>query len=298
MKHTILLVGCLVLCAGLYSQSNIFPDSFPNVKGYKSVAVRIDYICSSPVLKNQLSSRYYFDNNGNTREAEQICDDKVCGRQRYTYVNNQLARHQNYSTWTSPENNPDDSNWDSTALSNEISFTWNGNRLASFRDHSDFMGGDFMEKKFIYDDAGRMASEEIRTPYDSLKNDQFVRYFLVDRKEYSYRDTTVTVNYYRNKTLVAKESIVKNKKGLVLKSEVKKVPDGRVIERISYKYNPGQQPIEINLFETGYDGFGNTYDSVAGDKTTMEYDAAGKLVTRRSFNKGRLCSVEHYIYTK
>ncbi len=74
--------------------------------------------------------------------------------------------------------------------------------------------------------------------------------------------------------------------------------NGKILDKHSYKYNDKLQVIEISAIETGYDGFGNTYDGMGYDKTILNYDATGKLVSKELFYKGKQCVIEKYEYSK
>ncbi len=157
MRHFLLLFLTSLFFVPALGQPNIYPDTFPNVLGYKSVAVRTDYLCPSPVTKNKITSKYLFDNSGNTVAFLSICDNKVCGRNIYTYSNNQLTSHKNFSTWTPYKNDISESKWDSSILSNEITFQYSNNKLSSYKYYVPEMQNVFFEKSFTYNSTGKIA---------------------------------------------------------------------------------------------------------------------------------------------
>jgi hypothetical protein len=53
--------------------------------------------------------------------------------------------------------------------------------------------------------------------------------------------------------------------------------------------------IEKKIKDTGYDGFGSSYDFAAGDRETYEYDKNGRLRVKKLFGKN-LFVVETYEY--
>lgn len=279
-------------------QPNIYPDTFPKVMGYKSVVVKTDYLCSKPKTQNKVTAKYLFDNSGNTTAFLSICNNKVCGRNIYSYSNNQLVSHKNFSTWTPYKNDISESRWDSTKLSNEITFQYSNNKLISYKDYVPEMQNVFFEKSFIYNSTGKISSETIKTYYDSFTVKlEPVHYATVDKKEYSYNDTITNVKYYRNNILQATEEVISLKNGVVIKQTLKSV-NGKILDQHSYKYNDKLQLIEISATETGYDGFGNTYDGMGYGKTILEYDVTGKLMSKELIYNGNSCVREKYEYSK
>ena len=285
---------CVVTATG---QPNIYPDTFPKVVGYKSVTVKTDYLCSNPATKNKITSKYLFDNSGNTTSFLSICENKVCGRNIYIYSNNQLVSHKNFSTWTPYKNDISESRWDSTLLSNEIKFQYNGNKLSSYK-YYQTDGKCFFETNFTYNSTGKIVSENSKTYYDSITQKlEIVQYAIIDKKEYSYNDTITNIKYYRNNILQATEEIISLKTGSVIRQTLKSV-NGIILDKHSYKYNNNMQLIEINAIVTGYDGFGNTYDGLPYEKILLKYDDTGKLLNKEQFYKGKLCDREKYEYSR
>jgi hypothetical protein len=298
MRHFLLILLTSLFVVIATGQPNIYPDTFPKVVGYKSVVVKTDYLCSNPATKNKVTSKYLFDNSGNTTAFLSICDNKICGRNIYTYSNNQLVSHKNFSTWTPYKNDISESKWDSTLLSNEITFQYNGNKLISYKDYVPEMQNVFFEKIFTYNSIGKIISENTKTYYDSITEKlETVHYAIIDKKEYAYNDTITNIKYYRNNTLRATEEMVTLKNGNIIRQTLKSVK-GKILNKQSYKYNDKMQLVEINTVETGYDGFGNTYDSMAYEKTLLKYDDTGKLISKEQFYKGKLCNREKYEYSK
>lgn len=298
MRPFLLLFLTSLFVVAAIGQPNIYPDTFPNVLGHKSVAVKTDYLCSTPITKNKITAKYLFDNSGKTVAFLSICDNKVCGRNIYTYSENQLVSHKNFSTWTPYKNDISESRWDSTKLSNEITFQYNGNKLSSYKDYVPEMQNVFFEKNFAYNSTGKISFENTKTYYDSftVKLEQ-VHYAIVDKKEYAYNDTITNIKYYRNNILQAIEEIISLKSGKIVRQTLKSIT-GKILDKHSYKYNDKLQVIEISAIETGYDGFGNAYDGMGYDKTILNYDVTGKLVSKELFYKGKVCVKEKYEYSK
>jgi len=95
MRQLIILSAILSVSFAA-GQHTIYPDTFPNVAGFRSVLVKMDDSCSNVAEKNKLIGKYFFDNTGNTIEYVSIWDSKVNGRKIYTYADNQLVSQQNF----------------------------------------------------------------------------------------------------------------------------------------------------------------------------------------------------------
>jgi hypothetical protein len=100
MRHLLLILLTPLFVFTAKGQPNIYPDTFPNVLGYKSVTVETNYLCSSPEIKNRITAKYLLNYLGNTTAFFSVCDNEVCGRNIYTYSCNQLISHKNFSTST------------------------------------------------------------------------------------------------------------------------------------------------------------------------------------------------------
>lgn len=298
MKRLLLFIPFLLLAFTAFAQVNIFPDSFPRVAGYKAVHVRTDYTYTKPAKKNVLIEKYFFDAAGHTILRLSVCENKTCGRNSYTYSGEQLVSHRNFSSWTPYAKNPEKSKWDSTLLSNEISFQYTGGKLTGYKDYVSSMGGLAFERSFSYDPAGKLKTEDTRTYYDSFTNDlQTVHYALVDRKEYTYQDTVTHIRYNRNNVLTATEELVFLRNGQIRRQTLRSVK-GQLIDQRQYRYNDKQQLVEIVSSETGFDGFGNSYDGMGYDRTLFQYDAEGKWTSKTLYARGKLVSQERYEYVK
>ncbi|UAY51045.1 hypothetical protein [Ferruginibacter albus] len=205
--------------------------------------------------------------------------------------------HKNFGSWTSNENNISASKWDSTSLSDEITFQYIGNKLSSYKYYQE-EGVCFIEKSFTYNAAGKILSENIKTYYDSFTVKlEPVHYAINDKKEYAYTDTVTHIKYYRNNVLQATEELISLKNGKLAR-QILKAANGKILQKYTYTYNNQQQLIQITSFETGYDGFGNIYDLMDYNKTILNYDATGKLISKELFSQGKLCDREKYEYLK
>ncbi|MEI9911031.1 MAG: hypothetical protein WDO71_15955 [Bacteroidota bacterium] len=115
-----------------------------------------------------------------------ICNNKVCGKHIYSYSNGLLVSHKNFNSWTSYQNNINESKWESTLLSNEFSFSYTGNKLTGFEQYISTKETVFIENELKYDATGKLIAEIIRTYNDTL-NEKFetINYVINDRKEYA-----------------------------------------------------------------------------------------------------------------
>jgi hypothetical protein len=250
------------------------------------------------MTKNKITGKYIFDNSGNTIAFLSIWDNKVCGKNIYSYSNSHLISHKNYSTWTPYKNNISESKWDSTKLSNEITFKYDGDNLIYYSDYVPEIENVFFEKSFTYSPEGKILVENIKTYYDSTTEKlETVHYAINDKKEYSYKDTITFIKYFRNNLLQATEEIISDKKGNVLQTILKSI-NGKLLNKYSYKYNDKSQLIEIRTIETGYNGFGDTFDVMPYEKTVLKYDNTGKIISKEQFYKGNLCDIDRYEYVK
>lgn len=288
----------ILIFSAARAQPDIFRESFPRSKGAKSVTVKTDYLCSKPVSKNKITARYLFDADGNAIACLSVCDNnKVCGKQLYNYVNNSLVSYQNYSTWVSVNDGSNDSRWDSTILSDEAMYTYSNNKITGIRQYIDSMKRLSIEINLSYDANGKVSREEIKRYEDSLGGRFAIHLKTVTIiKEYSYKDTITTIRYLSDSKLRSTETIRKDKRGNIIKEELKS-SEGKILKSSSYKYNSKNQLSEIRAIDTGYDGFGNTYDTIAQDKIVLKYDAAGRLIAKEFYWKGSICSVERYEYS-
>lgn len=299
MRQYLITLLAVLYVSAANGQANIYPDTFPNSAGYRSVTVKMDYTCTAPVRKNETIAKYLFDNAGKTTEFLSINENKPYGRQLYSYYNNRLVAHKNFSSFLPDKRDPSNYAWDSTMLSSDISFEYDGDKLSTCRVNYPQMKGMSYETNYGYNSAGQLVFEGLKTFYDSVTAKlEVVQLVKTCRKEYTYSDTVTMIKCYNGHTLTATEEIITLKNGKVLKQTLKAV-DGKILRKKSYKYNDRMQVVEINDFETGIDEYGNAGDFAIGiAKAILKYDNEGKLVSREYYDKGKTCYSVRYVYTK
>lgn len=310
MKHISTIFFLLFPVVSIFGQTkNIFPDTFPNTPGIKSVIVKETCLTCPDNQKERISEKFFFNDSGQNVEWVSICENKPCGKQNYYYENGSLVSYTNRSTWVSTSTTGDfGMQWDSTLLTNKLEYFYEKNVLVKTIWTDGQTNSKSLEIRYEYDDLGRLKIETIIDFPDpntigtfepnstELIDDEDLKNQIELRKEYNYSDSTTTIRYFKKGILTGIETKTKNKKGELLKSYLKDA-NGKIIQTVTNTYELGLLKQKVTS-EIGYDGFGNPYDFLGYDKESYEYDNKGNLTETKLYSKGQVQLVKKYEYKK
>lgn len=306
MKLLITIFYFLTTVFSLFGQTqNIFPDTFPKSPGFKAVLV-IETCLTCPD-KERISEKFLFNDKGQNIAWYPLCNNKPCGEQKYMYNDDKLVSYTNRNNWVSTSTTGDfGMEWDSTSLSNKLEYSYENHKLVKTIWTDGETNRRSLEIEYKYDD-GKLQSETI-TDFPNpnsigIFNPNSTEYTededleqVTLKKEYSYSDSTTTIRYFKKGSLTGIETNIKNKKGELLKSTLRD-SSGKILKVITYTYDQDRlKQIEMN--ESGYDGFGNPYDYLGYDKESYEYNSDGRLSLRKFFSNGQLILFKKYEYKK
>ena len=242
MEKYFLFFALLFVSCHSGAQGGIYPEQFPQVKGFKTIVVKAKDQCTKGLGQETILYSLKIDTSG--KIAERV----------YKNSDNQIITDTPHKA-----------------------------------------GRKDIRKTEYYPD-GKVKTELYHQVYEYIENGKTVLGFSTsDIKAYEYRDSVIIVKYFRNNALLSVERFILNTQGKISRRTLRAVT-GTVIKEVSYHYDNKLRLKEMIGNESGKDGFGNTTDGWAYERSVFHYDQAGKLARKEEIYKNKICNIERYEY--
>ena len=296
-------------------QFNPLPRNFEKIEDAKKVIVKRDCFKCDP-KKNKMHIRtYYFDSKGFNTELRNFYHNTKRGKETFTWnPDGSVARVLHYYTFTSTaefdtakatsENNYGIV-WDSTQFT-ETNYSYYSGKIKSITILKEDLSPS-LEVAFHYNNRQLVKEVIIDYPDEGFfgigfkpNSSEFIPMpdagdTTIKFKDYEYRNDSVYILYYKNEILTGRGKQKLDSDGRILYEATYNL-NNELINEIQNEYNFRGQLMEQKKFETGYNGFGDGYDFVMGDRFVYEYDNKGRLQTKTEYDRGKVFLIEYYEY--
>jgi hypothetical protein len=315
------IIFLIVICPfASYGQHNwlLEPDYFASFKSRATITEDVSSVigkrdcfsCISPTTDSKFVE-YKFDTTGHAVVRYSFYEGKAIAKQTYVYDKYNLSSYEDRNTLVSTGNG-EEMVWDSTILTHSVVyefdttygvlltnlkwFTGNDLRLQFEINYQYANSGNLIETKVInYPNPSSLGQFELNT--SNWIPDPDANRFYVNRQEHEMTKTGSTIKWYKEEVLTGIETIT-FQEGHNTNSVLVDTLEN-ILWNIKKKYEqPDMLPLEIQTYETGYDGFNDPYDFPFYDRETFHYDDRRNLIMKRYFRGDKLEIEERFEYKK
>ncbi|MEP2025911.1 MAG: hypothetical protein ABJH98_05280 [Reichenbachiella sp.] len=298
MNKILTLLTVIIFTNTAFAQHNIVPDTLTRIYGVKYV-----------LLTNEKETPFYkysFDAEGRNYKNEGLDSlGRVRGRVLFSYTNERLDTLTRYSTYGF-----DPYAWDSTSLTYKITYQVQDDKVSrlSWLDDGDFLS---MQIDYSYDQQNRIIREEVREfeqpgvisfsafePNSANFKDSITEMGnSVREKLYKYEQENCSISYYINGRLTGMETQIFDRNNNIIKRTISNV-NGEPLLTEKFKYDSQNREIERTITQTGYDGYGYSYDFVCYDRYTTQYFEDGRIKSTINYCGDEYKSMVKYNWIK
>lgn len=283
MNKILILLTIIISSNTALAQHNIIPDTLTRIYGVKNVVLTDEE--GTPFYK------YSFDANGRNYKNEGLDSlGRIRGRVLFSYTNGTLDTLTRYSTYSF-----DSHAWDSTSLTYKIAYQFQDRNVSrlSWLDDGDFLS---MQIDYFYDDQNRITKEQVREfsqprvisfsafePNTANLRDSITEIGNSAREKlYKYEKGKCSISYYLNGRRTGTEIQKYDENGNMINRIIQNINEETLLTE-NFKYDSKVREIERTISQTGYDGYGYSYDFVCFDRFTTQYFEDGRIKSTINF---------------
>lgn len=285
---------------------------FENTKGISKVKQHIVFVDSTFDHSSKLNYIYFeFDKHGNNIERYILVQGNKEGIVYFEWnEDGTLKLFNSYQSYSVQQiNNELLLFWNKDELTNSVTYEYRKGNLVKVQSHVDASFVDWT-RYLQYDNKGRITSE--KTIYHPVSENSVLGFTsnstelkmlreagktIVKNKKMSYTKHSAKTEYFVNGEKSGSSTQFFNKKGKLIEEYVYN-KEGNEVYFQENKFNKKGDLISQIFRETGYDGFGDSYDTIAVDSLVYYYDEQKRVTSIENYWKGKLISTLYNTYIK